>query len=185
MKKVLMVISNGFEEIEALGTVDILRRCGTEVMVASITGSTEIVSSRGIRVICDSRIEDVNTAVSDWDALVLPGGQPNSDTLRDDDRVIELVKSFDKAGKITCAICAAPIAFEKADVLKGRKATSYPGCLIDESVCIFTAASVEKDGHIITGNGPAAACDFAFEIAKALGLEKESDSVRKGMLFKN
>lgn len=183
MKKVLMVISNGFEEIEALGTVDILRRCGAEVNIASITGELEIVSSHGIKIICDSKIEDVDTSVSDWDALVLPGGQPNADTLRDDEVVIELVKAFDGAGKITCAICAAPIALEKAGVLKGRKATSYPGCLANESACIFTAAPVEKDGHIITGKGAGTACDFAFEIAKALGLGETADSVKSGMMF--
>lgn len=178
-----MLISDGFEEIEALGTVDILRRCGIEVSLVSVTGSFEIHSSRNIKVIADNKLEEINVDSSLWDAVILPGGQPNADNLRDNDKVVETVKDFYKAGKLTCAICAAPIVFEKAGIIRDKKVTSYPGCLVNESDCIFTAKSVEQDGNIITANGPASACDFAFEIAKALGLSHKAENVRKGMLF--
>lgn len=183
MKKVLMLIANGFEEIEALGTVDILRRCGIEVAVVSVTGNEIISSSRNVKVMADGKIEDTDTNPDNWDALILPGGQPNSDSLRDDDRVIETVKAFYNANKLTCAICAAPIAFEKAGIIKGKKATSYPGCLIDENACNFIEERVVKDGNVITSNGPSSACDFAFEIAKALGFGEIALEVRNGMLF--
>ncbi len=183
MKKMLMLISDGFEEIEALGTVDVLRRCGIEVSIVSVTGNPEIVSSRAIRVIADGKIEDVKTNPEQWDGVILPGGQPNADNLRENANVIEIVKAFYNAGKLTCAICAAPIVFEKAGILAGKKSTCYPGCFVNEDTCGYTGVSVEKDGNIITGNGPASACDFAFEIAKALELGETAGNVRKNMLF--
>ena len=178
-----MLISDGFEEIEALGTVDILRRCEAEVSLVSVTGNDVISSSRNLKIIADGKIEDTDANPALWDAVILPGGQPNADNLRDNDKVIEIVKDFYNAGKLTCAICAAPIAFEKAGILDGKKATCYPGCFVNEKASGYTGNAVEKDGNVITANGPASACSFAFEIAKALGLKEKAEAVREGMLF--
>ena len=178
-----MLISDGFEEIEALGTVDILRRCGVKVEIVSVTGNDVIVSSRNLKVVADGRIEDTDVNPSLWDAVILPGGQPNADNLRDNDKVIQIVKDFYKSGKLTCAICAAPIAFEKAGILDGKKSTCYPGCFVNEEASGYTGNAVEKDGNVITANGPASACDFAFEIARTLGLGEIVANVREGMLF--
>ena len=178
-----MLIADGFEEIEALGTVDILRRCGVEVNIVSVTGRDVITSSRNIKVIADGTTESVDLSSENWDAVILPGGQPNADNLRDNEKVIETVKAFYSAGKLACAICAAPIAFEKAGILAGKKSTCYPGCFENQELCGYTGNAVEKDGNVITANGPASACDFAFEIARAMGLSNKADAVRKGMLF--
>ena len=86
--KVLMLISNGFEEIEALGTVDVLRRLGVEVTTCSVTGLKKIISSRGIPIVCDKEVSDIYADAALWDAVVLPGGQPNSNTLRDSDKAV-------------------------------------------------------------------------------------------------
>ena len=181
--KVLMLVANGFEEIEALGTVDVLRRLGVEVTLCSITDSEKIIGSHGIPVMCDKKIADTYTDSALWDALILPGGQPNADTLRDDEKVIAAVRDFASSGKLTCAICAAPIALEKAGVLAGRRVTGYPGCLSCDGSYDYTGCRVERDDNIITSKGPGTMYDFAFAIADALGLGKKADDLKKGMMI--
>ena len=183
MKKLLMFVSNGFEDIEAIGTVDILRRCGVHVEVCSVTGSLQVTSARNISIVCDRVIEDGTIDASQWDGVILPGGQPNADTLRDSPEVIDFVRKFYQANKLCCAICAAPIVLERAGLTEGKQVTSYPGCLIDESRCIFTGASVTVDGNLITGRGPGVTCDFAFTICGTLGLSEKAAEVRRAMMF--
>ena len=183
MKNMLMLISDGFEEIEALGTVDILRRCGVQTQICSVTGSRQIQSSRNIHLLCDRLLEDSPIQEEVWDGLVLPGGQPNADHLRDDRRVIELTDRFYRAGKLCCAICAAPIVLERAGLLKGKTVTSYPGCLEREQDCNFVEQAAVTDGQLITGRGPGAAEAFAFQIVRALGLSEKAKEVRSAMLF--
>lgn len=183
MKRMLMLISNGFEDIEAVGTVDILRRCGVSVTVCSITGSLTVNSARKITVVCDSVLEDGGIDVNQWDGMILPGGQPNADTLRDTPEVLALVRTFYEANKLCCAICAAPIVLERAGLIEGKQVTSYPGCLADESKCIFTGRSVTVDENLITGRGPGVTCEFAFQICEALGLAEKAAEVRRAMMF--
>lgn len=183
MKKMLMFISDGFEDIEAMGTVDILRRCGVQVTLCSVTGNREVTSARDITVICDSILEAGPVDVGQWDGIILPGGQPNADTLRDHPSVVETVKAFWKEGKLCCAICAAPIVLERAGILAGKRVTSYPDCLCDEKQCTFTGEPVTADGTLITGRGPGVTCDFAFRICQALGLAERAAQVRKAMMF--
>lgn len=183
MNKMLLLLSDGFEEIEAMGTVDILRRCGVQVELCSVTESLKVTSSRKITVLCDSVLEEGKIDVSQWDGVILPGGQPNADTLREHRSVIEAVRAFWSAGKLCCAICAAPIVLERAGLLTGRRVTSYPNCLCDESQCIYTGESVTADGNLITGRGPGVTCDFAFRICEALGLGDRAAQVRRAMMF--
>lgn len=178
--KTLMLISNGFEEIEAITTIDILRRCGIEVDVASITGKKEITGAHDIKLVADILLEDVKA--SDYKALLLPGGLLNAHNLRDDGRVIDIVKEYNDEGKILAAICAAPCILERAGVIKGKNVTAYPDC-IDESKVNYKKVKVVKDGNVITGNGVGGAIDFALMIATSLGYEKESDETRKGILY--
>lgn len=181
--KVLMLISNGFEEIEALGTVDVLRRLGVEVTTCSVTGLKKIISSRGIPIVCDKEVSDIYADAALWDAVVLPGGQPNSNTLRDSDKVMEIVKDFASSGKLTCAICAAPIALERAGLLSGRKVTAYPRCLACDGSYEYTGEKVVRDGNIITSKGPGTMYDFAFEIANALGLGNKLEELKAAMML--
>ena len=183
MKKMLLLISDGFEEIEAMGTVDILRRCGVQVEICSVTGSRELVSSRKIHVLSDSLFEEGKIDVAQWDGVILPGGQPNSNTLRDNASVVKLVQEFYEAGKLCCAICAAPIVLERAGLIAGRYVTSYPGCLADESACHYTEGFVTVDRNLITGRGPGVTCEFAFAVAKALGLGEKAAEVHRAMMF--
>ena len=130
MGRILMLIHNGFEEIEALTTVDLCRRAGLEVCVCSMTGCEMLQGAHGISVQADALFEQVDP--SNFDMVVLPGGLPNATSLRDDDRVIGVLRAFCQQDKYLGAICAAPIALERAGLLQGRIATSYPGCLADE-----------------------------------------------------
>ena len=131
--KVLMMISNGFEEVEALTTVDLLRRGGVEVNMCSMTGELLLHGSHGIDIMANSIWSEAMVKDYDeYDGVILPGGLPNSHTLRDDERVIAALKKFASDSKIVAAICAAPCALERAGLLVGKEATSYPGC-IDET----------------------------------------------------
>ncbi len=186
MKKILMLISNGFEEVEALTAVDLLRRADVAVDICSITGEQMICSSHNVRVIADCIIEDIgdceNAAVK-YDGIILPGGMPNSATLRDDDRVISFVKAFAKANKLVAAICAAPIALERAGILQGIEATSYPDCL-DESKCIYrNDVKTAVSGNVVTSRGVGTAIDFALTLIAKLGMPQKAEQIAKAIIY--
>lgn len=180
MKRVIIFFADGFEEIEAISVVDILRRANVLVDMCSITGNESVIGSHQISLKCDLSINDV--IVSDYDACVLPGGMPGADTLSKNQQVKNIFVEMNKAGKLCCAICAAPMALYKFGLLSGKTCVSYPGFLEYEDV-IKGAGKAAKDGNIITATGPAAATEFAFEILKALGYIDEANKIYKGMLF--
>ena len=124
MKKAVVFLANGFEDIEALATVDILRRGGVDVTTAGVTGDT-VTSSHNVQVLSDKSVSNINAA--DFDAVICPGGMPGATNLRDSDKVVSVIKEAYDAGKIVAAICAAPMVLEKAGVLQGKNFTMYPG----------------------------------------------------------
>lgn len=168
---ILVLVCDGFEETEMIAPVDILRRWGANVTICSMTGSKLITGSHNIQLAADCIFDD-KLLIEKYDGIILPGGQPNSSSLRDDMRVITLVKFFAARGKLVSAICAAPCVLEKAGLLKGKKATSYPGC-IDETKCNYVTDSVAVDGNIITSRGMGTAIDFGLAIVTYF--EKSSD----------
>ena len=168
---------NGFEEVEGLTVVDMLRRLGIECDI--VGKSDDITGSHGIVIKADKLLEEIT--VKDYDAVVLPGGLPGATNLRDDEKVISLVKEMNKAGKIVAAICAAPIVLERAGVLEGRGFTAYPGVGEKIEGGNFKEELVVMDGNIITSRGPATSMEFAFSIAEALGVN--ADSQRKATLW--
>ncbi len=113
---------------------------------------------------------------------MLPGGLPNAHTLRDDERVINTVKKYNEKGKVLAAICAAPCVLSRCGLLKGKKATSYPGSIDDDS-CLYMRVKTVTDGNIVTGNGVGGAIDFALATACALGKNKEASKVRESILY--
>lgn len=179
MKKVMVLLANGFEEIEALATVDILRRANVVCDMVSI-GEDIVETSHGMFIKSDKTIEDIE---KDYDAIILPGGMPGAKNLKENSEVINLIKMFNDEGKIIGAICAAPIVLYEAEILVGKKYTCYPGFEKDMQGCLYTGAMVEKHGNIITGKGPGAAFDFAFSILRELGYGAVVDSVKNGMLI--
>ncbi len=171
MKKTIAVLlADGFEEIEALAPADVWRRLGFEVILAAIGASEMVEGAHGIQVKADARLADIPTDT--LDAVVLPGGMPGSKNLRDNERVLALVRTMAASGRIAAAICAAPIALEKAGVLAGVRYTMYPGFEAEMSSAP-TGNLTEVCGNIITGKGPGAAFAFAACVAKSLGADAQ------------
>lgn len=179
MKKVLIMLAEGFEVIEALAVKDVCTRANITCDLCGVK-SKEVVSSHGIKVEADVCLED--GAFNDYDAIVIPGGMPGAKNLKENIRVVELVKDYYRTSKIVAAICAGPIVLAKAGVLSGRNVTSYPGYEEELGNVIYKEDVVVTDQNIITSRGPATAIEFSLEIIKNLGYEKEASEIRAGML---
>jgi 4-methyl-5(b-hydroxyethyl)-thiazole monophosphate biosynthesis len=179
MANACVLLAEGFEEIEAIAVIDVLRRAEVDVTTLSL-GATEVKGAHGISVVADARLED--RADERWDAVILPGGIPGATNLRDDVRVQALLKKQDDAKRWVAAICAAPIALSKAGVLRDRRATSYPGFGEQLECADYLEARVVVDEHVITSRGPGTAIEFALALATRLRDEKTSWKVAEGML---
>lgn len=188
-KKMMVLLSNGFEEVEAVAPVDILKRAGVAVDIYSTTRHDILRGAHNIDFIADKILPenmknfDYDVISDKYDGVILPGGLPNAHNLRDDERVNEIVMAFYNKSKVIAAICASPCTFEKLGLLEGKKATSYPGCINPESCGEYTQDAAVRDGNIVTGRSAGAALDFGFEILKALGLEKEADTVKSQIIY--
>lgn len=181
MKRVLVLLAKGFEEIEALSVVDVLRRGGLVCDMCSLEGN-HVLGTHNIEVKANTTIENLDSD-NEYDAVVLPGGLPGAYNLRDDNRVKELVQRYNKDGKIVAAICAAPEALESFGILDNKNCTSYPGFIQDKNKVIYIEdKTVVVDGNIITSRGPATAIEFSLEILKQLGYENSYEDIKEGML---
>ena len=165
MKRVLVPLAEGFEELEAVTIIDILRRAGIDVVVASLAGSP-VTGSHGIRLAADTPLGAL--AEQDFDMIALPGGMPGADHLKKDPRIAEIIRRLHGAGRPVAAICAAPMVLAAAGVLDGRRATSYPGFLEDAGNTTVVGDAVVIDGGVITSRGPGTALDFALALVEEL-----------------
>jgi 4-methyl-5(b-hydroxyethyl)-thiazole monophosphate biosynthesis len=167
MARVLVPLAEGFEEIEAVTIVDLLRRAGVEVRTAALAGR-QVTGSHGIRIEADIALDDVDDA--DYDMIVLPGGMPGADHLKNDARVVGLLRRFGSAGRYTAAICAAPGVLAYAGLLEGRTATSFPGFLRPDSApgLRLSDAPVVVDGKVVTSRGPGTAIEFSLALIELL-----------------
>lgn len=181
MKKVYLFLAEGAEEVEALAVVDILRRVGIDVSIVSVTGEQIVAGAHGIRVVTDLLIEEADC--SEAMMLVLPGGLPGAHHLAEHKGVAEVIRKHYDAGKPLAAICAAPLVFGRMGLLKGLKATCYPGFEGELEGAVYTGTLVEQDGLFITGKGPAAVFEFGYTIAEALVGKEQAEAVRNGMLY--
>lgn len=182
MKKILLLLAEGFEEVEALTTVDYLRRVDIIVDTCSISGEKKVVGAHNIIVEADKNLNEVES-IKNYDAIVIPGGLPGATNLRDNERVIELVQEFNKEEKLIGAICAGPIVLERAGIIEGKRITSYPGfedVLIEG---IYKEELVVHDGNIVTARGPAVAVYFALKLVENLVGEKKAEALKKDILL--
>ncbi|KAL2614174.1 hypothetical protein R1flu_025866 [Riccia fluitans] len=172
--RVLVPIANGSEDIESVVIIDVLRRAGFDVVVASVAEDLQIVAARKVKIVADSLIGDV--AASEFDAIVLPGGMPGAEHLHRCPTLTKLLQKQVHSGKIVGAICASPaVVLEASGILKGKKATAFPSFTKDLSDQSAVNARVVIDGHVITSRGPGTAMEFALSIVeKVLGYEKVS-----------
>ena len=180
MPKVALLISDGFEEIEAVTLIDVLRRADIDVVVAGLDGET-VVGGHGIRMHVDTNIDQIR--VDEFDGVVLPGGAPNAEALRDDDRAQQVLKAAAASDKFLCALCAAPIALERAGVLEGKRATSYPG--FELPTAEYVSDRVVEDGKVITSRGPGTAMEFALTLVRRFVGHVKATELRQRMLVKN
>ncbi|MBU5591134.1 DJ-1/PfpI family protein [Clostridium sp. MSJ-4] len=180
MKKVLVFLAEGFEEIEALTVVDVLRRAEVTCDTCSLNDEY-IKGAHGIEVKADKNImdEDLKT----YDAVILPGGMPGAENLKNNTRVLETIKEFYANGKLVGAICAAPIALEEAGIIKGTKVTSYPSFREKLGNSIYKEEAVVEDVNILTSRGPYTALEFAYAILTKLGEEEKVDELKDSMLY--
>lgn len=165
MKKVLVPLADGFEEIEAISIIDVLRRAGVEVVTAGLH-ALEISGAHKVRVIADVLLDDA--LKGNYDMLILPGGQPGTDNLRKDPRVLDLVRQMERKKKKIAAICAAPMVLRDAGIAEGQKITSYPGLEGEFGKYAYLPERVVVDGDIATGRGPGAALEFALKLVDIL-----------------
>ena len=181
MSKVLVPLAKGFEEIEAVSIIDILRRAEIDVMVASLDTNVLVQGANGISIQTDFQVKDVR--VNELDMIVLPGGWDGTYALADDENVQRLLKEMDAKGKNIAAICAAPYALHKAGVLK-EKYTCYP-CVeeeIQKEGYQGEHAMVVEDANVMTSRGPATAICFALAIVKKLKGEAMYTTIKSGVL---
>ncbi len=181
MKRVLIPLAQGCEELEAVTIIDLMRRAGIEVITAGLDGQA-VTASRGVRLIPDAKLEDVME--QEFDMLVLPGGLPGADHLDEDRRIHTLLKKMSEGGGYTAAICAAPKVLAHAGLLNGKAATGYPGVLdsMELPTTEMSRDAVVIDGRVVTSRGPGTAMDFALTlIAQLLGEEKRRE-VEQGLV---
>lgn len=164
-KCVLVPVADGTEELEAVTLIDLLRRAGLDVVVASLSGEP-VTCSRRTRLVPDMSLDAA--LMRDYDLVVLPGGLPGADHLAADDRLRALLKRMHERKALIGAICAAPKVLARAGVLKDRRATAFPGVLEAEGFGMAEDQSVVRDGHVLTSRGPGTAMDFALALIEAL-----------------
>ena len=181
MKTIYVFLAEGFEEVEALTPVDVLRRAGLPVKTVSITGVLTVNGAHGVPVVADMVFEEVKE--EDAEMIVLPGGLPGATNLDAHAGLDKLILSFANAGKPLAAICAAPMVYGKRGLLKGKKATCYPGFDKYLEGAEYTGNMVEVVDNFILGKGPGAAPAFGFAILEKYAGAAKAQEVKNGMLI--
>ena len=177
-----LFLATGFEEIEALATLDVLRRCNLEVSTVSITGTRLIHGAHGIPIMADTLLG--KSEIDNSECLILPGGMPGARNLCACDSLRRALQQHNKKGTLIAAICAAPMVLGELGILQGKNATCYPGFeeYLKGAVCVKDLAV--KDGNIITAKGPGATWDFAFKIAEHFVPVQRIKQLKSDLLLK-
>lgn len=179
--KILELLADGNETIELLTVVDYLRRADIEIDMVSTTGDINLKTSHGVKYQADYLLEDINPDA--YDGVYIPGGTKGAESLRDNEKVIEIIKDFNRQGKLIAAICAGPIVLDKAGILHDKKVTSFPtikndlkniGEYIDDEIVV-------TDGNITTSRGAAVTNYLALRLVEIIKGEKAKDDVKFGV----
>ena len=181
MKKVALFLANGFEEIEALGTLDILRRAQIPVETVSIGDDKTVTGAHNIPVVADTTFDEAD--FSAVEVLVLPGGMPGAKHLNEHEGVKNLLLDFNGQGKLIAAICAAPMVLGGLRLLEGKRVTCYPGFEPELIGATVTGENVVVDGNLITGKGPGLVFDFALRLVELIAGMSTRREVQQGLLL--
>lgn len=181
-KKVLVFLVNGFEEIEAMAPVDLLRRAGITVDTVSINENNHVISSRKITVLTDKIINEIN--FEEYEMIVLPGG-PGTENYMKSEKLLEKLKEFSINRKLG-AICAAPTILSALEILKGKQAICFPACEPDlvKGEAVIVNQNVVKDSNIITSRGAGTAIDFSLALIEELLGKDKSQEIKEQILYK-
>ncbi len=179
-KRILVPLAAGFEEIEAVAIVDVLRRAGLEVVLAGLQPGL-VRGAHGIDMATDAQLSDLNAL--DFDAIVLPGGMPGTTHLMQDERVLSAVRALHAEGRVTAAVCAAPMVLAKAGVIAGIPVTSHPS-VRDQlgAALVRDQPRVVRSGKVFTSQGPGTAIEFALELVAEFVGRAQADQLRRAML---
>jgi len=176
MVRVLVPLAEGFEEIEAVNVIDILRRAGIEVVTAGLKGGM-VTGSHKIAVQPDTDLNKID--FRNFDGLVLPGGSPGFINLGNDERILNMAREMDRAEKLVAAICAAPSVLIKAGVLQGRRATVSPSGKAEVQACAdFSEERVVVDRNLVTSRAPGTALEFALKLVDVLAGREKMEEIR-------
>lgn len=181
MKKVSVILADGFEEIEGLTVVDLLRRATIYVDTVSIMEDYTVHGAHGINVQTEDLFEEVNFVESDM--IVLPGGIPGTTNLNAHEGVCRVVKDFFQEGKKIGAICAAPTILSNLGLLKGKRVTCHPSVEKDIKGAALTGAPVTVDGNLITSQGVGTAIEFALKLIEVLSGKDKADEIAKSIVY--
>ena len=177
-----ILLAQGFEEIEAITIIDLLRRAGIGIITVSVTGMNEVKGGHDIAVVCDNLLEKEN--FENTEMLILPGGGVGVNNLSADERVIELVRKFKNSNKTIAAICAAPFVLEKAGILNNKNITCFPTWKEKIKSAKYVDKSVVVDDKIITGNGVGGAIDFSLKIVELFKSREDRENLAESILYK-
>ncbi len=178
-KTVLVPLLEGFEEIEAVTIIDVLRRAELEVLIAG-AAKGPVTGAHGVALIADHSLAQIDAA--SLAMIALPGGMPGAANLAKSAVVQRLIKDLAEGERFTCAICAGPIALAAAGVLEGKRATCYPGYESQLEGAHWEESRVVVDGRVITSRGPGTAADFALALVEALVGPEVASEQRKRLL---
>ncbi len=182
MKKTAILFANGYEEVEALTVVDLLRRAKISCEILSVADSGQVTGSHGISIGADRNFS--GTDFSQYDGVILPGGMPGTTNLAADERVLALLRSFAAAGKLTAAICAAPTVLAKAGLLEGKKAVCYPGMEEQLTGAKVSFDPVAVDGTVITSRGLGTAIPFALSIVQYFEGRERAEALASSVVYR-
>lgn len=179
MSHALVLLAQGCEELEAITVTDLLVRAGIDVTTAGLDDQV-VTAARGARLLPDTQLSAVIN--QPFDLIVLPGGLPGANFLRDDPNLQALLKQHAADNKLIAAICAAPRALAAAGLLEGRRVTCYPGALDDYPHLDIRTTAIEVDGPIITSRGPGTAMDFALTLIELLQGNEKRNAVERQLV---
>lgn len=174
-------LANGFEDLEALSVIDIMRRAGLDVETVSINVTNTVISAHNVPMEADLLLSEVDFKTEGY--LILPGGMPGTTNLWDCDFLCEKVKAHAMAAKPIAAICAAPLILGRLGILEGKDATCYPGFEGELKGANCSVEGVVKSGNIITGKGPGKSFDFALAIVSSLLGEAKANEISSAMQY--
>lgn len=179
-KKIAVHLAEGFEEIEAVSIVDVLRRAGLDIVTISVTGKLEVNGAHQIKVLADELFENVD--YNDIHMIVLPGGMPGASNLNAHEGLKAQIVRFNNANKPLAAICAAPLVYGNLGILHGKQAVCYPGFEKYLKGAEVLSVPVVESGNVITGRGPGVAIQFALKLVEKLVSVEKAELLASQML---